>query len=90
LPWPQKHQGRFDGIEAPFSRIHHRPIYFIIAFFGAFLAAFFAFFAINLSFMSLVARARKTLSRPFLPTVSRIRGGVVTVKKIPQKDARRD
>ena len=45
----QKDKERLDGIEAPYSRIRDGPVYFIIAFFGAFLAAFFAFLAINLS-----------------------------------------
>src|SRR6516162_7904816 len=85
----QKNKGRLDGIEAPYSRIRDGPVYFIIAFFGAFLAAFFAFFAINFLLYNVPCSGEEGLPRPFLPTVSRIRAGVATVKTIPQKNARR-
>jgi hypothetical protein len=90
--WPlpsQKDKGRLDGIEAPCSRIRDGPVYFIIAFLGAFLAAFFAFFAINFLLYDVPCSGEEGLPRPFLPTVSRIRAGVATVKTIPQKNARR-
>jgi hypothetical protein len=85
----QKDKGRLDGIEAPCSRIRDGPVYFIVAFLGAFLAAFFAFFAINFLLYDVPCSGEEGLPRPFLPTVSRIRAGVATVKTIPQKNARR-
>src|SRR5215469_11057310 len=86
--WPlpgQKDKGRLDGIEAPYSRIRDGPVYFIVAFFGAFLAAFFAFFAINFLLYDVSCSSEEGLPRPFLPSVSRIRAGFATVKTIPQK-----
>jgi hypothetical protein len=53
-----------------------------MAFFGAFFAAFFAFFAINLLFYDVPHSGEEGLPRPFLPTISRIRAGIATVKTI--------